>query len=173
MTRLWWPLAGAAALLVCTSVASVADAQTFIVRGATAGNDVEVVFGTATGKGTVDPRGIATVVLTGSPASAQELAAAIYADMCGTTIRVLLTGRATDPPPPGVSCQRRVVACYFVFRQETSVVIDVEPSIPIVRIRQGGVPNTWLQEGPIRIGRTVPRGLVAFGGGGFSGMQET
>ena len=172
MTRSWWPLAGAAAFLVCTSVAA-ADAQTFIVRSAPAGSDVEVVFGTAVGKGTANGQGDATVVLTGSPASTQEFAAAIHTDTCGTTIRVLLSGRAVDPPVPGPGCQRRIVPGYFVFRPETSVVIDTAPNIPIVRIRQGRVPDSWLRQGPIPIGRTVPRGLVVFGGGGFAGMKDT
>jgi hypothetical protein len=172
MTRSWRPLAGAAAFVLCTSVAT-ADAQTFIVRSAPPGNDVEVVFGTAVGKGTVNAQGDATVVLTGSPAATQEIAAAIHTDTCGTTIRVLLSGRAAEPPPSGPGCQRRIVPGYFVFRPETSVVIDLGPSVPIVRIRQGRVPDTWQRGGPIPIGHTAPRGLVVFGGGGFAGMKET
>jgi hypothetical protein len=172
MTRSWWPRAGAAAFLVCTSVAN-ADAQTFIVRSVPAGNDVEVVFGTAVGKGTANAQGDATVVLTGSPAATQESAAAINTDICGTTIRVLLSSRTTDPPAAGPGCQRRIVPGYFVFRPETSVVIDTAPNIPIVRIRQGRVPDSWLRQGPIPIGRTAPRGLIVFGGGGFAGMEDT
>jgi hypothetical protein len=58
-------------------------------------------------------------------------------------------------------------------RRETSIVIDLEPSIPIVRIRQGRVPGVWLLDGPIPTGRTTPRGLVLFGAGGMGTMQET
>jgi hypothetical protein len=172
MTRAWWPLGCAVAFLLCAG-AGTASAQTFIVRSAPPGNAVEVAFGTAVGKGTVDQAGDATVVLTGSPAETQEVAAAIYTDTCGTTIHVILVGRSADPPGAGANCQRRVVPGYFVFRRQTSVVVDLAPSVPIVRIRQGRVPDTWLMQGPIPTGRTAPRGLVVFGGGGFGTMQET
>ena len=92
MTRAWWPLGCAAAFLLCASVGT-ADAQTFIVRNAPVGSAVEVSFGAAVGKGTADQAGDATVVLTGSPADTQEVAAAIYTDACDTTIRVVLAGR--------------------------------------------------------------------------------
>jgi hypothetical protein len=172
MTRAWWPLGCAAAFLLCASVGT-ADAQTFVVRNAPAGSAVEVSFGTAVGKSTADQMGTATVVLTGSPAATQELAAAIYTDVCGTTVRLLLAERTADPPAAGADCQRRVVPGFFVFRNGTSIVIDLAPSVPIVRIRQGRVPGSWMTEGPPPTGHTAPRGLVVFGGGGFASMPET
>lgn len=172
MTRAWWPLGSAAAFLLFASV-GIADAQTFFVRGATAGSAVEVAFGTMVGKGTVDQNGDATVVLTGSPAATEEVAAAIYTDNCGTTIRLVLAGRTAEPPAAGAGCQRRSVPGYFVMRRETSVVVDLTPSIPIVRIRQGRVPGAWLEDGPISTGTTAPRGLIVFGGGGLGTMAET
>ena len=172
MTRAWWPLGCAAAFLLCASVGT-ADAQTFVVLNAPAGSAVEVSFGTAVGKGAADQAGSATVVVTGSPAATQELAAAIYADACGTTIRLVLAGRTADPTPAGAGCQRRLVPGFFVFRKGTSVVIDLAPSVPIVRIRQGRVPGSWMMEGPVPIGHTPPRGLVVFGGAGISSMPDT
>ena len=83
MTRAWWPLGCAAAFLLCAN-AGTAKAQNFIVLNAPAGSAVEVSFGPAVGKGAADQAGNATVVVTGSPAETQELAAAIYADACGT-----------------------------------------------------------------------------------------
>jgi hypothetical protein len=172
MTRAWWPLGCAAAFFFCVS-AGTAGAQTFIVRSAPAGSDVEVTFGTAAGKGTAGETGDATIVLTNSPAATEEVAAAIYTDLCGTTVRLILVGRSADPPPPGAGCARRAVPGYFVFRPETSAVVDIAPGVPIVRIRQGRVPDSWLREGPIPTGSTAPRGLVVFGGGGFGTMPET
>lgn len=172
MTRAWWPLGCAAAFFVCAS-AGTAGAQTFIVRSAPAGSAVEVTFGTGVGKGTANQAGDATIVLTGSPAETEEVAAAIYTDTCGSTIRVILVGRNLDPPAPTADCVRRTVPGYFVFRRETSVVVDTAPGVPIVRIRQGRVPDTWLMQGPIPTGRTAPRGLVVFGGGGLGTMPET
>ena len=96
----------------------------------------------------------------------------MYADLCGPTVRILLIGRGADPPAPTAACQRRSVPGFFVFRSGTSIVVDLEPNIPIVRIRQGRVPDEWLMEGPLRTGRTTPRGLVVFGGGGFGQMED-
>jgi hypothetical protein len=172
MTRAWWPLGCAAAFFLFAS-AGTADAQTFVVRNAPAGSAVEVTFGTVVGKGAADQTGTATVVLTGSPSATQEVAAAIYTDACGATIRVVLAGRTADPPAAGADCQRRAVPGFFVFRGGTSVVVDLAPSIPIVRIRQGRVPNVWLLEGPIPTGHRPPRGLVVFGGGGIGSMPDT
>ena len=133
-----------------------------------------MAFGAAVGKGTADQAGDATIVLTGSPADTQEVAAAIYTDACDTTtVRVHLAARTAEPPAPGAGCQRRVVPGFFVFRRGTSVVVDLEPSVPIVRIRQGRVPDTWLMQGPIPTFHSAPRGLVAFGGGGFGSMPDT
>jgi hypothetical protein len=172
MTRAWWPLGCAAAFLLC-AIVGTADAQTFIVRSAPAGSAVEVSFGAAAGKGMVDQAGNGTVVLTGSPAATGEVAAAIYTDTCGTTIRLVLAGRTAEPPAAGAGCQRRVVPGYFVFRRGTSVVVDLAPSVPVVRIRQGGVPASWLMQGPIPTSHTAPRGLVVFGGAGVGSMSET
>ena len=174
MTRAWWPLGCAAAFLLSTSV-GIADAQTFVVRHAPVGSAVEVAFGAAVGKGTADQAGDATVVLTGSPADTQEVAAAIYTDVSRYhhRSRVPLAARTAEPPPPGAGCQRRVVPGFFVFRRGTAVVVDLEPSVPIVRIRQGRVPDSWLMQGPIPTFHTAPRGLVVFGGGGFGSMPDT
>ena len=172
MTRVWWPLGCAAAFVLSASVGT-ADAQTFIVRNAPAGSAVEVTFGTAVGKGTLDQTGTATVVLPDSPAATEEVAAAIYADTCDTTVRLVLVGRSADPPAAGGGCQRRVVPGFFVLRRGTSVVVDLAPSVPVVRIRQGRVPGSWLEDGPVRTFNSPPRGLVVFGGGGFGSMQET
>lgn len=172
MTRAWWPLGCAAAFLLCASVGT-ADAQTFVVLNAPAGSTVEVSFGTAVGKGSADQAGNATVVVTGSPADTEEVAAAIYADACDTTIRLVLAGRTAEPAPAGAGCQRRVVPGFFVFRKGTSIVVDLAPSVPIVRIRQGRVPGSWMVEGPVPTGHTPPRGLVVFGGAGIGSMPDT
>jgi hypothetical protein len=172
MTRTWWPLGCAVACLLCVTV-SPAAAQTFIVRNAPAGGSLEVSFGSATGKGSVDQSGSGTVRLTNSPVTEGEASAAVFADTCGTTVRLVLVGRTAEPPAAASGCQRRAVPGYFVFRDETSLVVDLAPSVPIVRIRQGRVPSAWLMDGPISTGRQPPRGLVGYGGGGFGGAEET
>ena len=92
MTRAWWPLGCAAAFSVHER--RDRDARMFVVRHAPVGSAVEVAFGAAVGKGTADQAGDATIVLTGSPADTQEVAAAIYTDICDTTtVRLVLAAR--------------------------------------------------------------------------------
>ena len=45
--------------------------------------------------------------------------------------------------------------------------------MPIVRIRQGRVPDTLAHAGPHPVGSHGAARVVAFGGGGFGSMPET
>jgi hypothetical protein len=171
MTRSWRLPVWAAAWFVLAGAATAA-AQTVVVRHAPAGSSVEVAFGPAAGKGTVDAAGNGTVELGETPADQAEVPAAIHVEACGTTTRVVIVGRTDETPPPAPGCQRRQATGYFVMRGETSLVIDVEPSVPTVRIRQGPVPPAWMTDEVIVTGRTTPRGIVVFGGGGLGRMPN-
>ncbi len=172
MTPSWRLAFVPAVLFVCAGV-RVADAQTVVLRHAAPATSVEVVFGTVTGKAAVQQNGDAEIELPQFPGAAEEISVAISIDTCGTTVRALLVGRAEETPPPAPGCQRRQVTGFWVMRPDTSLMIDLAPSSPTVRIRQGGIPAVWYLDGPIPTGRTSPRGLIAWGGGGLGRMPDT
>jgi len=161
-------LPGLAAVLTI-AVAGAANAQTVIVRGAVPGESVEVmVNGAAVTTGTVGPDGWATLsaTLPVNDAGRPELDARMAIDACGTTRRVHIVDRNQLVPPPGEGCTRSDLTGIYWVRQRSTIVIDVSRPIPDVLLRQGAYnPNA-----PVK--RTVPTGLVAFGGGGLSKVAD-
>ena len=151
------------------AAAAAAEAQTVIVRGATPGETVEVLVnsGPAT-VGTVGPDGMATVSVTLPPneAGRTEMDARLTVDTCGRTRRVHVVERNRLPGAAGEGCTRTDVTGIYWVRQRSTIVIDVAGPIPSVLLRQG----EWNPNAPVS--RTVPTGLVAFGGGGVSGMSN-
>jgi hypothetical protein len=161
-----------AALFILGS--ATADAQTIVLRHAAPATLAEAVFRTSAGKAEVQPNGDAAIELQFPTAEGEaEISAAIHADSCGTTVRIVLVGRIDETPPPGPGCQRRSIAGMFVLRPDTSLMIDLEASTPTVRIRQGPIPEVWFLEGPIPSYRSAPRGIVVHAGGGLGRMERT
>lgn len=168
MSNLLRLLGLAAALNI--AAAAAAGAQTVIVKGAVPGETVEVVVNGGTpATGTVGPDGVATVAATvpANDAGRPELDARLTLDACGTTRRVLIIERNQLPPPAAQGCTRSEVAGVYWVRQRSTIVIDVSGPIPDVLLRQG----TYNPNAPVK--RTVPTGLVAFGGGGIAKMSES
>ncbi len=172
-----WPLMFVAVVFVTVTIAaSVATAQTVIVRRAPPGATIEVMAGaTAVGSATVDALGDATVGLKTFPrAPATEMSAQIFVDVCGTVRRVILVERSFQAPPVAADCVRRAIAGFFVVRQVTTLVLDVGEMAPTLRLRQGPAPAAWLRQGPEpepSMWASAP-GLEVFGGGSFVEFRE-
>jgi hypothetical protein len=171
MKSSWRPLLIGAAFLLVAGV-KTAPAQTIVVRKAPVAAPVEVLFeGAVVGTAIVDALGDGTVLTKTMPGE-EELAVSLHVDTCGTTIRVHLVPRGVDPPV-AADCTRRSIPGFFVVRQETTLVMDLEPGTPTVLIRQGRVPADWLLHGPIPTGRRAPVGLLAYGGAGIINFAGT
>ena len=157
-----------AAVLNIAAVAA-AGAQTVIVEGAAAGDTIEVmVNGGAATTGTVGADGTGTVstTLPMSDANRPEMDARLAIDTCGTIRRVHIVERNRLPPALADGCTRSDVPGIYWVRQRSTIVVDVAGPIPDVLLRQGNYnPNA-----PVK--RTVPTGLVAFGGGGIAKLSE-
>jgi hypothetical protein len=67
---------------------------------------------------------------------------------------------------PAAGCERRDVSGFFVLRPETSLVIDVSGTFPIVLLRQGSPPAEWLTSGTAlqALVRNTTTGLRISGG---------
>lgn len=159
------PLALAAGLAV---VPCLVSAQTLIVRGAPPGESVELVVNTAiAGTATVDPNGDAIVEweLAGA-----EMDARIFVDVCPGTHRVLLMDRNLVPRAQDTGCERRDVIGVFWLRRNSTLVVTVGRQIPSVLLRQRSVTIEELDTPATR--RTVPTGLVVFGGIGGAAFRE-
>jgi opacity protein-like surface antigen len=151
------------------AAAAAAGAQTVIVRGAAPGDTIEVmVNGGAAVTGTVgaDGTGTVTIGLPVNDANRPEMDARLAIDSCATTRRVHIVERNRLPPAAADGCTRSDVAGVYWVRRQSTVVIDLSGPIPDVLLRQGEYnPNA-----PVK--RTVPTGLVAFGGGGLAKLSE-
>ena len=157
------------AAVLTLAAAGAAHAQTVIVRGAVPGETVEVlVNGTAVSTGTVAENGWATVAVT-LPANDQgrpEMDARLSLDVCGPARRVHIVERTQLAPPVGDGCTRSEVGGIYWVRQRSTIVINVSGPIPDVLLRQG----EYDPDAPVK--RTVPTGLIVFGGGGLSKLSE-
>jgi hypothetical protein len=171
------PLACVAAFVVSITVAAtVATAQTIIVRRAPAGGSVDVVMGSDTlGSATVDPLGDGRVTLKTFPrAPAAEVSVQVFVDVCDTRRRVILVERSFQAPAVPADCIRRATAGFVVVRSISTLVIDVGDAAPTVRIRQGPAPAAWLRHGPPpppSLFSSAP-GLELFGSSNFVTFRE-
>ncbi|CAN5472743.1 hypothetical protein BH23ACI1_BH23ACI1_02880 [soil metagenome] len=160
-----WPLALAAVLAL---VPCLASAQTLIVRSAPPGESVELFVNTATaGTATADPNGDA--IIEWSLADG-EMDARIFVDICPGVHRVLLLDRNLLPRPQDAGCERRDVVGIFWLRRNSTLVVTVGRQIPSVLLRQAAVTIEQLDTPPTR--RTVPAGLVVFGGIGGASFRD-
>jgi hypothetical protein len=174
----WRPLACAAALTVIVS-GGVATAQTVIVTNAPPGSAVELALNAETiGSAKADPGGQATLAVNlADHGGKTETDVRVYVDICSSLRRVVLVERGLQPAPPGETCARRELIDLLLFRQVTSLVVDVKETNPAVWVRQGPVPAAWLRQGSeevtaARNAMELPTGLVLFGGGGFAKFRD-
>lgn len=147
-------------------VPAAAAAQTILLKGAPTGSTVEIFVNNQQAATGVVPAG-GEVTLTGTipPNDEQrpEMDSRVYVDSCGGTYRIHIMNRNMPAPPRGDGCERDEIAGVFWVRQRSTLVIDVEPEIPTLLLRQGRYdPNAAL-----RIRREVPVGWILFGSGGW------
>jgi autotransporter-like protein len=135
-----------AAGLIATLCAAAAQAQTVIVRHAAAGSTVELVFNTATaGTATVAAGENATIASEVVAKSATgETSAHVFVDACPNQTRVLLVEAGVQPPLQAPGCDRRQVAGLYGVTKATTFVIDVAHPEPVMWLRQGPAPPSWL-----------------------------
>jgi hypothetical protein len=159
------PLALAAG---CLLIPALLQAQTLIVRGAPAGQAIELsVNETRLATGTADERGDA-VIEWALPAG--EMDARISVDICGGTHRIRLLDRNLIPKPQETGCERRDVVGVFWVRRASTVVVTVDRAIPSVLLRQREVTIEQLDAPPVP--RRVPTGVVVFGGLGIGLFRD-
>jgi hypothetical protein len=174
-----WRLLAIAAALSGMCDAAPAAAQTVIVRNAPPGAPVELAFNAATvATGTADAAGQATLALNLTALGKTEVDANIFADVCGTTRRVVIVERARTPPPPASGCERREIPGLYWVRPVNTVVLDVGGFIPKVLLVKGSytppkAATTSSEEsdvpGPKRLS---PTGVVLSGGLGIARFRD-
>ena len=148
----------------------VAFAQTVLLRGAPAGDAVEVVINGATvATGTVAADGLASLAGTMplNDANRAEMDARVVVDVCPKLYRVQIFERNRPLPVRAEGCERREIGGVFWLQQRSTLVIDVAGAIPTMLLRQGEYdPNAVYR------GRQAPRGLVLFAGGGWGTFED-
>jgi hypothetical protein len=159
------PLALAAG---CLLIPALLQAQTLIIRGAPAGQAIELLVNEArVAGGTADEQGDAVIDWT---LPAGEMDARISVDICGSTHRIRLMDRNLIPKPQETGCERRDVVGVFWIRPVSTVVVTVDRAIPSVLLRQRDVTIEQLDAPPVP--RRVPTGVVVFGGLGFGFFRD-
>jgi opacity protein-like surface antigen len=138
------PSLALAVLFTLTAGVSLATAQTVIVTHAPPNESVELVLNSdRVQTATSDANGEATLTFS-LPATLNEADVRVSVERCGNTRRVLLVERGLQTPPAAGPCDRRDVPGFFVVRRVTTFVVDVEKADPVVHIRQGPAPLSWL-----------------------------
>lgn len=139
---------GALALvaLLDLTCGGVAAAQSLVVRNATPGSNIDLVANTSpAGSAVADAIGDATLPVPLLSVGQRETVARVLVDVCGDRTQVIVVESARTPPPAVPGCSRHEVEGQFVVRSVTSIAVDLSGSVPIVRIRQGPVPDAWFR----------------------------
>jgi hypothetical protein len=167
MTRLWRALTIAAALNMI--MAGAATAQTVLVRNATAGDTVEVVLNAATvAKGPVDSEGVARLPFALPAESlAAGMDARIYVDNCPSIRRVHVVERNRVVPPTQDGCNRTEITGLYLVRRESTLVVNVAGALPTLLMVKGNFSLKPPSPAP-----PAPKGLVVYGGGGFTSFAD-
>jgi hypothetical protein len=172
-----WSALALGVLFVLIAGAGIANAQTVIVTNAPANANVELFFNSdRVATATADTDGQATLTFS-LPATTSETTTRVVTDRCGERRRVLLVERGVQMPPLTEACDRREVAGFFATRRATTFVVDMAQPDPVVNLRQGPVPSTWLAHGGIPEGGGVnlppaSTGLMVFAGAGFAASSD-
>jgi hypothetical protein len=147
---------------------SLLSGQTLIVRGVPAGGAVELlVNGTQAAAGSADAEGD---LILDWKLPVEEMDARVLVDICPAVHRVQLVDRNVIQRPQEPGCERRDVVGVFWIRRASTLVVHVDRQIPRVLLRQRDVTIAQLDAPPRR--RSVPTGLVAFGGVGLAGFRD-
>ena len=168
-----WQTCGLAAAIILIGCVRAANAQTVIVKGTPSGMTAELsVNGTSVGTATPDAEGLATIAVPAASEFAAETRTNLYIDRCATSRRVHLAGAALAPPAEG-GCVREALTWAFLVRRDSTFVIDISGTSPLVRMRRGRAPEAWLRYGPgeeevASPWGPTPTGLVVFGGAGLA-----
>jgi hypothetical protein len=175
MLRVRWELHLFAVL--CVLCASTAGAQTVIVTHVPPGTTIDFVLDSiVVGSAMANNAGTATIQTDKSVLGDRQVDALVRVDVCGMSRRIVVYDRNRQPPPTG-TCTRTEVGGVFIVRAVTSLVFDLQPTPPTLRIRQGPAPAEWLRDADVDAGLTakakrVPTGLFVFGGGGVSDFKD-
>src|SRR5262245_47212125 len=145
MGRPWRLLTLAAGLSVSVGVRA-AMCQTVVVRGAAPGTTVELMLNASqVGAATADAGGDATLTFSvAASLNKSQTDVHVFVDTCGNLRRVLVVESGRQPPAPEGACDRRGVPDLFVVRAVTTFVVEVGGLSPVVWIRQGPAPTSWL-----------------------------
>jgi hypothetical protein len=146
-------------------VAGVAAAQSLVVRNAVPGSIIEVVINASpSGSAVVDAVGDATVPVPLVPDPRGETAVRVVVDACGDRHQVVVVRADEVVPPATVGCTRRPVDGLFLVRSVTSLALDLATTTPVLRIRQGPIPDDWFRRLPdgsdLQPRWTTPEGIV-------------
>jgi len=167
MTRFWRTLAVAAALNMMA--AGVAAAQTVLVRNAPAGETVEVVLnGAPVTSGPVSAEGVAKLSFS-LPAEwlASGMDSRVYVDNCERIRRVLVIERNQVVPAAQDGCNRTEITGLYLVRRENTLVVNVAGALPTLLMVKGNFSLKPPSPAP-----AAPKGLIVYGGGGFSSFAD-
>ena len=134
-----------AAAALTFAAATLASAQTVIVRNAPANARVELFLNSdSVATATADSTGTATLTLDVlARLQRSETGVHVSLDACGQQRRILLVETGEQPPAQG-SCTRGTVRDLFSIQRITTLVVDVTGENPVVWIRQGPAPPQWM-----------------------------
>jgi hypothetical protein len=160
--------------------AGVAAAQSLVVRNATPGSIIEVVVNASpSGSAVADAEGDATVPVPLVADARGETIVRVVVDACGDRHQVVVVQADEVVPPATIGCTRRPVDGLFLVRRVTSLALDLGTTTPVLRIRQGPVPDDWfrrLPDGDLRPRWTTREGIVLSATGvmaSLSGVTES
>jgi len=166
----WSRLLASVSVLHLVAGATLATAQTVMIRNAPAGATIEVVLNTDTvATGAADQAGEAMLKFDMAASGGRtEIDANVFVDVCAdtNTRRVLIAEKGQPVAPQPAGCDRRDTGALFFVRRISTLIVNVGGTVPTVVLRQGTV-----RLGPPRI-RRAPRGLVVFGGAGLSSTRD-
>jgi len=165
----------ASAVLIHLALSTAALAQTAVVRNAPPGSTVELVLSTSVAATAVaDARGTATLLADAAVLGDERLDALVWVDVCGPIRRLVVASRSVPPPAAG-ACARNQIEGLFLVQAITTLVVDLAPSTPSLRVRQGPAPAEWLVDVADIVPRETvapPTGLLVFGGAGFGTFRD-
>lgn len=168
MTKFWRLLVAAA--LHVTVGAGVAAAQSVMVRHAPAGDTIELVLNaTQVATATADANGDATLPLNlaENNAGKTEIDANVFVDVCDKLRRVIVVERGQPAAALQAGCERREISGLYWVRRVNTLVVDLGGPNPTMMLIRGEYDLE-----PARSRSGAPRGLVLFGGGGFSDFRD-
>ena len=153
------PLSLAALVLIAGS--GTAAAQTLYVRKAPPASTVNlIVNSTKAGSAQTDQNGDVRIPIDlATHLKKQEIDARVFVDTCDAARTVTIIERDAAPLPPDDGCTRQEITGVFVIQRVSSVVVNVGSPVATLLLRQGSY--SLRSRGPRR---SVPTGLVAFGG---------